>query len=244
MMEVNSHGERLQWKLVAIAVGWSVFMAPASVAQTDSQLIIPPAPVLNTIPNRSGDPANPLRYLDRYGLPGSGPVPGVTLGYPLEQEKAATPPAAAGAVQAPGSSPSAAGQPVGSVSKGAGADKQGAQQKAAQAAKKKAPAGTKGVNKEVAISEGQPTAPPAPEHASGLREASLMLAAGEYDQALKEIEKVLSVDKENASAHYLKAVICVYQRDFARAAAEYDEVLRLAPGSELARRALEGLKKL
>lgn len=243
-MRTKNRKVRLQLKAEAIVAMCAVIMAPAAVAQGDPQLIIPPAPTLTEIPNKSGDPANPLRYLDRYGLPGSGPVPGVTLGCPLEGEKGA-----AAATSGTEVRPAQAGQPqvsrpVGSVTTAGGEDKQRAQQKAAQAQKKKPTPGKKEPKKEVAISEGKPIAPPAPERPNPLKDTTLLMSAGQYDQALKEIDKVLAPDKANATAHYLKAVILVYRRQYAHAIAEYNEVQRLAPGSDLARRALEGVKKL
>src|SRR5262249_19100328 len=159
----------------------------------DPQLIIPPAPVVNEIPNRSGDAANPLRDIDRYGLSGAGPIPGVTLGCPLGQEGAASGPAA-GEGPAPQARPFTTGKAAGSVTTAGGEDKQKAQQKAAQAAKKTALAAKKAVNKAVANSEGKPLGPPVLERPQLLKEATLMMGAGQYDQALKAIEKVLSVD--------------------------------------------------
>lgn len=221
----------------------AMLAAPAAVAQDDHQLIIPPAPTLTEIPNKSGDTQNPLRYIDRYGLPGAGPVPGLTLGYPADGDKAAAAASAAPAAPSQPAQPQVS-KPAGSGAAG-GEDKQKAQQKAAQDQKKKKQAGDKKeAKKEVAASEGKPIAPPAPERPNALKDATLLMGVGKYDQALKEIEKVLVADKSNATAHYMKAVILVYRREYANAIAEYNEVQRLVPGSDLARRALEGIRKL
>lgn len=232
-------------QFVGISLGavLSAATSPA-VAQGDPQIIIPPAPNITEIPNKSGDLQNPLRYIDRYGLPGSGPVPGVTLGYPAEGEqgKGAQDQAGAPEQQAAGQAektPEAAAAGA-AEQKGKKPEEKGKRKKQKKGQGKPAQGRAAGAGS----AEAKAPAPPAPVPANPLKDASLLIATARYAEALKEIERVLNTDRTNPTAHYLKAVVHVYQRDYARARDEYQQVMRLAPNSELSQRAQEGLGKL
>lgn len=70
------------------------------------------------------------------------------------------------------------------------------------------------------------------------------LSAGRYDKSRDYLRSVLNRNPNDPKAHYLMAVTLVRLRQYEDAAAHYQAVLKLAPGSDLARRASEGLSKL
>jgi Flp pilus assembly protein TadD len=196
------------------------------------------------IPNKSGDAQNPLRYIDRYGLPGSGPVPGVTLGYPAEGEQGK-------GVQEQGGAPEQQAPAQGekapeSAAAGAAEEKGRKPEEKRKAKKPKKGEGKQPAGRATREKAGEPRAAtqPAPVLTNPLKDATLLIATAKFPEALKEIDRVLAIDKTNPTAHYLKAVVYVHQREYTRAREEYNEVMRLAPNTELAQRAQEGLTKL
>lgn len=222
----------------------SVLLPLPAAGQGDLQIIIPPAPNITEIPNKSGDLQNPLRYIDRYGLPGSGPVPGVTLGYPAESEQGKGAPEQAGSPdqQAAGQTEktpeAAAAGAAGEKGKKPREKRKSKKQKKVQG---KQPAGRAAG---AGSAEAKVPAPPVLVPGNPLKDVGLLIATARYADALKKLERVLRTDRTNPTAHYLKAVVHVYQRDYERARDEYQQVIRLAPNSELSQRAQEGLGKL
>jgi tetratricopeptide (TPR) repeat protein len=68
--------------------------------------------------------------------------------------------------------------------------------------------------------------------------------AKNYSHGLALLNALLAREPTNSQAHYLKAVIQVFTHSYKDAAKEYREVLRLSPGTDLARRAQAGLDKI
>lgn len=77
-----------------------------------------------------------------------------------------------------------------------------------------------------------------------LKEALFDLHSKEYEKCFNTLNKILLENPNNPSARYVRGVAYVLTRQYAKAADDYRQVLRLLPGSELANRASEGLKKI
>lgn len=77
-----------------------------------------------------------------------------------------------------------------------------------------------------------------------LKEAIFYLNAKQYNEALAILNKYLNGHHNDAQALYLRGVVHVMQRDYPLAAADYKEVIRIYPNSDLSRKATDGLKKI
>src|SRR5262249_23781824 len=77
-----------------------------------------------------------------------------------------------------------------------------------------------------------------------LREAAFLMNAKQYNQSLDTLNKVLAVNGNNPQARYLRAVVHVMLRQYGEAATDYQQVIKLSPGTELGKRAVEGLKRI
>jgi tetratricopeptide (TPR) repeat protein len=135
------------------------------------------------------------------------------------------------------------------------------QSKKAQAGAKptsKAPGGTKAASKESAsATAAEPSkngliAPPNPvlQPSGGAKEDSplkmslSLMRSGDNERSLQLLNHIIEEHPEDASAHYLKAVALVRTKQYQTAAEEYNEVIRLRPGSKMAIYAREGLTKI
>ena len=65
-----------------------------------------------------------------------------------------------------------------------------------------------------------------------------------YADGIQKLEKVLQANPANSSALYLRAVAQVMMHKYSEAAGDYEKVIKLSPGSDLAKRAEEGLRKI
>ena len=79
---------------------------------------------------------------------------------------------------------------------------------------------------------------------NALKDALVLLNAGQGQQAVQVLAPFLKEHPTNAEAHYIAAVAFVMLRDMNMAAAEYRVVLHLVPATQLASLAVEGLKKI
>jgi tetratricopeptide (TPR) repeat protein len=79
---------------------------------------------------------------------------------------------------------------------------------------------------------------------SDLKEATFALSAGMYEKSRDYLESVLNRNPNDSKAHYLMAITLVHLRQYHAAAQHYKAVIRLAPQTDLARRATNGLSKL
>lgn len=103
-----------------------------------------------------------------------------------------------------------------------------------------------------AEAEGQPAAIAAPKTASStpgaqpsrLREALSLIASAQYEKSVELLDHVLSDKHDDAQAHYLKAVALVKMHRYKDAAAEYKDVMRLAPSDKIGALAHDGLAKI
>ncbi len=133
---------------------------------------------------------------------------------------------------------------------------EGAEEKKAQGKKKKSQDGSEKEAKEGKKSDGKEgeegkeeeskkdLLPPAAPVYDPIREALFELNSKQYSRSLETLNKVLSSNPHHAQAHYVRAIVLVMMRQYTGAAADYKEVLRLTPNSDLGRRAAEGLKKI
>jgi Tfp pilus assembly protein PilF len=93
----------------------------------------------------------------------------------------------------------------------------------------------------------QPTAAPkpvAPAQPSELNLAMFELDTKRFSEALRRLDKVLKKDPRNFDAMYLHAVGNVMLRKYESAIKDYEELIKLAPGTDIARKANEGLRKI
>jgi cytochrome c-type biogenesis protein CcmH/NrfG len=65
-----------------------------------------------------------------------------------------------------------------------------------------------------------------------------------FSEALRRLDKVLKKDPRNFDAMYLHAVGNVMLRKYESAIKDYEELIKLAPGTDIARKANEGLRKI
>jgi tetratricopeptide (TPR) repeat protein len=77
-----------------------------------------------------------------------------------------------------------------------------------------------------------------------LKVAIQQLHIRQYDKCLELVDKVLQMNPNNPQAHYVRGVAYVMTRQYSKAAAEYREVLKLAPTGKIAQLASEGLRKI
>lgn len=70
------------------------------------------------------------------------------------------------------------------------------------------------------------------------------LSTGNYSSSVEKLDKILSKEPKNATAHYLKAIALVKLRNYTAAQTEYKLVLQLVPNTELAKKADAGLSKI
>jgi hypothetical protein len=138
--------------------------------------------------------------------------------------------------------------------------KSAAQPKKAQSAAKsasKAPDSTKTSSKESAIVPAEPsknglTVPPPPvsQPAGGakadspLKMSLSLMRSGDNERSLQLLNQIIGQHPADASARYLKAVALVRMKQYKAAAEEYNEVIRLSPGTRLSTYAREGLTKI
>jgi tetratricopeptide (TPR) repeat protein len=95
------------------------------------------------------------------------------------------------------------------------------------------------------------TALPAPAKAipsesqdSKYKEILFDLGTGKYASSLSKLDKLILIEPKDATAHYLRAITQVNLRNYRAAEEDYKTVSRLMPGSALAIKAEQGLKKL
>jgi len=86
--------------------------------------------------------------------------------------------------------------------------------------------------------------PAASNEHSPLKMSLSLMRTGENEKSLQLLEQILREHPEDASAHYLKAVILVRMKQYKNAADQYNEVIRLNPGTQLSTYAREGLTKI
>lgn len=70
------------------------------------------------------------------------------------------------------------------------------------------------------------------------------ITAKHFRESLNRLGKILQTQPNNSSAHYLKAITHVMMHNYVDAEKEYLQVMKLVPGSDLAKRAADGLKKI
>lgn len=94
--------------------------------------------------------------------------------------------------------------------------------------------------------DGKPVAvpPPQPRYNPDLTNAIFDINTKRYAESITLLDKLIKNEPANLSAHYLRGVTYVMMRDYRNAARDYEEVIKKAPGSDLAKRASEGLAKL
>lgn len=212
----------------------------------------------------------PLRYIDRYGIPGQGPVPRVEDAAPATSQPGQ--PAAS-----PDFGPASAGQgqpgAAGAADEGKGEGEKGEKEKSEKEKGEKSEKGDKGEKDGSARTgagegkdregkdrqgkggnqadkkgkggenEGKGRADGAPVY-DPVRAALFELSSKRPAGALAHIERAVAKNPRDARAHYIRAVVLVELRRYSEASAEYRQVKRLAAGSELAQRAEAGLKNL
>jgi hypothetical protein len=77
-----------------------------------------------------------------------------------------------------------------------------------------------------------------------LKDAMFDLNAKRYDEGIAILKKLLSTEPKNVHAHYILAVTYVMKRQYPLAAEQYKRVTELAPKSNIAKLAEEGLQKI
>lgn len=77
-----------------------------------------------------------------------------------------------------------------------------------------------------------------------LREVIVEMNARDYTRALQRLDELIGKDPHQAKAIYLRAIVHVHRRQYHLAAKDYREVIKLAPDTDLAVRAQDGLKKI
>ena len=87
-------------------------------------------------------------------------------------------------------------------------------------------------------------APVADERNLKFREILFDINSGKYQSSLEKLDKLIVSDPSNAGAHYLRAVSLVNLKNYKAAETAYKLVEKLSPGSALATKAADGLKKL
>jgi hypothetical protein len=121
----------------------------------------------------------------------------------------------------------------------------------------KAPDSTKTAGKDSTTAATAPsknglTVPPPPvsQAAGGEKEDSplkmslSLMRSGDNERSLQLLSQIVNRHPEDASARYLKAVALVRMKQYKAAAEEYNEVIRLSPGTRLSTYAREGLTKI
>ena len=68
--------------------------------------------------------------------------------------------------------------------------------------------------------------------------------AKRYDDAVSQLNKILHDAPKNASAIYLRGVVYVLMHKYDQARQSYEEVIKLSPNTDLAKKATEGLSKI
>lgn len=79
---------------------------------------------------------------------------------------------------------------------------------------------------------------------AALKDVSMLMGSRDYKGALEKLAPILSRDPRNPMALYLRGVNQVMLHKYTEAASDYESVIKLSPGSDLAMRAADGLKKL
>lgn len=77
-----------------------------------------------------------------------------------------------------------------------------------------------------------------------IRRALADVRSGRYSDAMVGLNRILAKNPGDAQAHYLKAVLLVFGRQYVEASGEYQQVIKTAPNSDIARLAQAGLSKL
>jgi tetratricopeptide (TPR) repeat protein len=77
-----------------------------------------------------------------------------------------------------------------------------------------------------------------------LKEAMFLINSRQYEKSLETLNRVLGSNCNNQNARYLRACVYVYLRRYSLAVLDYQQVLKLSPHSDLAKRAAEGLKRI
>jgi cytochrome c-type biogenesis protein CcmH/NrfG len=71
-----------------------------------------------------------------------------------------------------------------------------------------------------------------------------LMRSGDNERSLQLLNQIIGQHPADASARYLKAVALVRMKQYKAAAEEYNEVIRLSPGTRLSTYAREGLTKI
>ncbi len=77
-----------------------------------------------------------------------------------------------------------------------------------------------------------------------LKEALFLINSHQYEKSLETLNRLLIANSNNPNARYLRACVYVYLRRYQLAILDYQQVLKLAPNSDLGKRAAEGLKRI
>lgn len=94
------------------------------------------------------------------------------------------------------------------------------------------------------LSSSIPSAASAPIVSAAMKEVQSLMSAGDYKAAYVKLSSMLEKEPRNIMALYLRGVTEVMLHKYPEATNDYQTVMKLSPGSELASRAAEGLKKL
>lgn len=79
---------------------------------------------------------------------------------------------------------------------------------------------------------------------SKYKEVLFDMGARNYASSLSKLDKLISKEPKDPTAHYLRAITQVNLRNYKAAEEDYKTVTRLIPGSALANKAEQGLKKI
>ncbi len=89
-----------------------------------------------------------------------------------------------------------------------------------------------------------PPPKPVPRAVTILNNAVFDINTKHYADSIRKIDELLKDEPKNSEAYYLRAVAHVKLKDYKSAGDDYAQVIKLVPGSELAKRASDGLFKI